>query len=85
MFDERTRTQLFRFVVVGGTATACDAALDGLLLATVLAPDAYGTARTFSFALGTVISYVLHSAWTYETRQRTARRLSPSSEARAAR
>lgn len=64
MLDAQTRTQIFRFLVVGITATITDAGTYGLLLASVL-DGRYAAAKSISFLAGTTVSYVLNKRWTF--------------------
>ena len=82
--DARTRTQIFRFLVVGVTATVADASVYFGLIDTgvadalhsalpdalhALVPGAHDVGKSCSFLFGTLVSYVLNKRWTFESKE----------------
>lgn len=88
--DPRTRTQIFRFLVAGITATVADASVYFGLIDTGLAaglhealprwlgaalPGEHDLAKSCSFFFGTLVSFVINKLWTFESKQTDLRQI----------
>jgi len=73
MMDDKTKTQVMRFIGVGLVATVVDGGtyFAGLHLAGL----SHSPSKAISFILGTIVSYVLNKLWTFESSERNHREL----------